>query len=153
MIKKCKGCGKEEEHHGKGYCYNCYRKFSWKPKKAICKNCGREKHIHAKEVCPGCYTTIFRLQYNKDWNYKNRHNIDLITYKKITQKCFICDFDKIVDLHHLDENRENNSEENLIGLCPNHHKLIHMIEFKEEIIERLKEKGILINQKFVQSFT
>jgi hypothetical protein len=140
MDKICKGCGKEKEHHGKGFCFNCYRKLSWSPKKKICKNCGREMPIHAKEVCPGCYTTLFRLQYNKDWNNKKRHNISVEIYNKITQKCVICGFDKIVDLHHLDKNRENNSEENLIGLCPNHHKMIHHIQFKEEINKILKEK-------------
>ena len=143
MIKKCKGCGKEEEHHGKGYCYNCYRKFSWKPKKGICKICGREMPLHAKGFCPGCYTTIFRLQYNKNWNYTKRHNINLGSYKKITEKCVICGFDKIVDLHYLDENKNNNSEKNMIGLCPNHHKMIHLIEFRAEILPKLKEKGVL----------
>ena len=144
MIKVCKNCKKEEEHHAKGLCYNCYRKLSWKPKKKICKRCGREMPIHAKGVCPGCYTTIFSLQYNKDWNYKNRHNIDVTVYKKITQKCMICDFNKIIDLHHLDGNKENNSEDNLIGLCPNHHKMIHHMNFKQEVINLLKEKGITV---------
>ncbi len=143
MIKKCKGCGKEEEHHGKGFCYTCYKKFSWKPKKGICKICGREMPIHAKGICPGCYTTTFRLQYNKDWNSQKRHNITPETYKKITEKCVVCGFDKVVDLHHLDHNRKNNSKENLIGLCPNHHKMVHMVEFKDEILSKLKEKGLL----------
>lgn len=142
MIRTCKGCGNQEEHHGKGYCYGCYRKFSWKPKKGICKRCGKEKQLHAKEVCPGCYTTIFRLQYNKNWNYQNRHNISLELYRKITKKCVVCNFDKIIDLHHLDCNKENNSEENLIGLCPNHHKMIHHNEFRQEVIKLLQEKSI-----------
>ena len=140
MIKKCKSCGKEEEHHGKGFCYNCYRKFAWKPKKGICKICGREMPLHAKGICPGCYTTSFRLQYNKDWNYKKRHNIDVESYKRITEKCAICGFDKIVELHHLDSNKENNSEKNMIGLCPNHHKMIHTIEFREEVLQQLNKK-------------
>src|SRR3989344_3214951 len=132
MNKICKGCGQEKEHHGKGFCYNCYKKFSWEPKKGICKKCGREMPIHAKDVCPGCYTTIFRLQYNKDWNYKKYHNIEPELYKKITKSCLVCGFDKIVDLHHFDENRRNNNEQNLVGLCPNHHKMFHTIEFREE---------------------
>ena len=147
MIKICKGCGKEEEHHGKGFCHNCYRKFAWKPKKGICKICGREMPLHAKGICPGCYTTTFRLQYNKDWNSQKRHNIPVEIYKKITERCIICEFDKIVDLHHLDGNRNNNSEKNMIGLCPNHHKMIHMIEFREEVLQQLNK------QEFVQPNT
>jgi hypothetical protein len=137
----CKGCGKEKEHHGKGFCYNCYRKLSWLPQKKICKRCGREMPIHAKDVCPGCYTTLFRLQYNKDWNNEKRHNINVEICKNITKKCVICGFDKIVDLHHIDRNRKNNSKDNLIGLCPNHHKMIHHLQFKGEINNILKEKG------------
>lgn len=144
MIKKCKQCGKEKEHHAKGLCYRCYRKISWKPKLEICKRCNREKPLHAKGLCKGCYNTVFRLDYNKNWNYQNRHNIDLETYKKITQKCAICGFEKIIDLHHLDCNKENNSLNNLIGLCPNHHKMIHHSFFREEILSQLKEKGIFL---------
>ena len=144
MIKKCKGCGKDDEHHAKGFCYNCYRKLAWKPKKKECEKCGRVMHIHAKGVCPGCYTTKFRLKYNKDWNYKNRHNIDPEIYKKITERCLICGFDKVVDLHHVDENSKNNSQNNLIGICPNHHKMFHHMNFRQEIIKLLKEKGVVV---------
>lgn len=141
MKKICRGCGKEEEHHGKGYCYNCYRKHSWKQKERPCKKCGRIMPLHAKGVCQGCYNTLFRLQYNKDWNYKNWHNISPDVYKKITKECTLCGFNKIVELHHLDENNKNNAEENLTGLCPNHHKMFHHMNFRQEILNMLKEKG------------
>ena len=31
MIKICKKCGKEKEHHAKGLCYACYRNIAWDP--------------------------------------------------------------------------------------------------------------------------
>jgi hypothetical protein len=40
--------------------------------------------------------------------------------------------DKIVDVHHLDENRDNNDIYNLIPLCPTHHRYWHST-YKNEI--------------------
>ena len=143
-IVKCLGCGKEEEHHGKGYCYNCYKRLSWKRKKIVCKRCKREIPNHAKGLCSGCYNFVFHLDKNKAQNYKKWHNLDIETYKRITQKCMICGFDKIVDLHHLDEHKYNHSETNLIGLCPNHHKMLHDFRYRKEMRDLLKQKGYIL---------
>jgi hypothetical protein len=99
--------------------------------------------MHAKGFCNGCYIFLFHLDKIKGWNYRKWHSIGLDLYKKITQKCVVCGFDKVVDLHHLDSNKQNASEENLMGLCPNHHKMIHNFRYKEEILAILKEKGII----------
>ncbi|PIZ82634.1 hypothetical protein COX97_03825, partial [Candidatus Pacearchaeota archaeon CG_4_10_14_0_2_um_filter_05_32_18] len=66
--------------------------------------------------------------------------------KKITSSCVACGFDKVVDLHHLDENNKNNSPNNLIGLCPNHHKMLHDFRYREEMLNILREKGHNISQ-------
>lgn len=143
-IIKCPNCQKESEHHAKGLCITCYKKLIWKPKKYICKRCKKRKVLHAKGLCPGCYNFVFRSDINKAWNYKKYHNIDLEAYKRATKKCVICGFTKIVELHHIDENKLNNSEENLIGLCPNHHRMFHIFEYKKEIISLLELKGYSI---------
>ncbi len=141
MIKKCVNCGEQKEHHAKGLCFNCYTKVLWKPRIGQCKRCGREMPLHAKDFCRGCYNFVFRLGYNKVWNQRKNYGLDWATYKKITTNCVICGFDKVVDLHHLDQNKENNSETNLTGLCPNHHKMLHDSRYKKEILKTLKEKG------------
>jgi hypothetical protein len=141
MIKKCVKCNQDKEHHAKGLCYECYRAISWKPKKGTCKRCKREIILHAKGLCPGCYNFVFHLDNNKAWNQKKSFGIDSETYRKLTEKCVICGFDKVVDLHHLDENKKNNSLSNLIGLCPNHHQMLHNFKFRKEIRELLKQKG------------
>ena len=137
----CKNCGKETERHSKDFCITCYKKLLWKPKTKICKRCNRELPMHAKGLCGGCYNFVFHIDRNKEWNYQKRLNLSMEQYKKITNKCLICGFDKIVDLHNLDENNKNNSEENLIGLCPNHHRMLHEFRFRKEMREILKEKG------------
>ena len=48
---------------------------------------------------------------------------------------------ELVEKQILDENSKNNSEENLVGLCPNHHKMFHHFQFKKEIRKILEEKG------------
>ena len=144
MIKKCIKCGEEKEHHGKGLCYYCYKKHYWKPPKIICKRCDREMFHQAKGLCPGCYNFVFHVGKNKAWNYKKYHNIDFELYKKITEKCVLCDFNKIVSLHHLDENKKNNSTTNLVGLCPNHHMMLHDFRYKKNINNQLREIGFLV---------
>jgi hypothetical protein len=141
VIKKCINCNAEKEHHAKGLCYTCYKKINWKPKIKTCKRCKRKIQIHAKGLCPGCYNYIFHLDKNKAYNQRKTNKIDLKTFRKTTQECIICGFDKIVDIHHIDSNKQNNSTKNLIGLCPNHHRMIHNQNFRNELFQILKEKG------------
>lgn len=137
---KCIKCGKVRQNHGKGVCNWCYRRYFWKRKEKICPRCKRKKPVHARGLCSGCYNTTFFLQQTKDRNNTLRHNIPPQLYKKITKSCIVCNFNKFVELHHIDCNRQNNSEDNMVGLCPNHHKMLHTIEYGEwlkELIERL----------------
>ena len=142
----CKNCGKEVIPHAKGMCTTCYKRLVWKPKLRECKRCKRMLIHHAKGLCPGCYSSTINLENVKAYNYKKWHNISIELYRKITNKCIICGFDNVVELHHLDKNKQNNSENNLIGLCPNHHKMIHRAKFRKEVVTELnkvfKEKGI-----------
>jgi hypothetical protein len=138
----CSNCGKESiVKYSGSLCITCYKKLKWQPKKIVCVKCGKERIHHAKGMCHNCANKFLYYDSIKKHNYRKWHNIDLEVYKKITKSCVICGFDKAVDLHHLDKNKKNNSESNMIGLCPNHHKMIHMAEHKDEIIKILSEKG------------
>ena len=141
VLKICINCNNEKEHHAKGLCYSCYKKLNWKPKIQICKRCKRKMALHAKGLCAGCYNSLFHLDKNKAYNARKSNNINLQTYRKITKECVICGFNKIVDLHLIDGNKQNTSPKNLIGLCPNHHRMIHNYNFRPEIFKILKEKG------------
>lgn len=142
----CLNCGKSGKDirikgKSKGLCNWCYRKLIWKQKLITCKRCERTIKHQAKGLCPGCYNSVFHIEKVKLHNARRYHNIDFETYKKATEKCIICGFDKIVDLHHIDMNHKNNFPENLTGLCPNHHKMIHHREYQKEVFQLLKEKG------------
>lgn len=72
-----------------------------------------------------------------EWE-KTHKNRSLIHYRTICftewkQECAICGFDKIISVHHLDEDHNNNDVKNLIPLCPNHHHMVHSKEYGEEI--------------------
>ena len=137
----CSYCEQEKELHAKGVCFNCYRRYAWKKPIAKCNNCGRERPHHAKGYCNSCYMKVFFYHRIKSHNLRKYHKIPMDLYDKITKKCFVCGFDKIINLHHLDHNKNNNSESNMVGLCPNHHKMIHDHRYSQEVADVLILQG------------
>ena len=153
MIKECELCKKLKvvsysEKLKKFICKNCYKREVWIPKNISCKRCKREMPMQAHGLCRGCYNSVFHIDKVKAYNAQKYHNISVELYKKVTFKCLICGFDKIVELHHLDFNHFNNSENNLLGLCPNHHKMIHDRRYRKEVLEFLKSKGYTIQKVY-----
>ena len=53
------------------------------------------------------------------------------------QECIVCGVTDILDVHHIDENRENNEASNLVFLCPNDHYRLH--RNNDENIKRIIE--------------
>ncbi|MEI6849840.1 MAG: HNH endonuclease signature motif containing protein, partial [archaeon] len=156
MVKGlCVNCKKEKEialsGKAKGLCKVCYKKLIWKPKLIECKRCKRMLPNQAFGFCKSCYLSVFHMDRMKEHSIKQHHNIDPKLWKEITKKCVVCGFDKIVDLHHLDHNHDNNSRENLIGLCPNHHRMIHNIKTRKEVLDILKENGYVPLEKYLDN--
>lgn len=63
-----------------------------------------------------------------------------IAYEVYEPKCVICGFDEFsaLQVHHIDQNRNNNDVDNLIVLCANHHCMIHYGSM--EITKEIKDK-------------
>jgi len=137
----CKICGERTEHHAKKCCFNCYRRLAWERKKIICKDCNERRYHKALGLCSGCYTRKYFYEDVKANNAKKKYGIDLDLLREVTKKCVICEFSKIVELHHLDGDRKNSDKKNLIGLCPNCHRMIHSYKHINEIKESLNERG------------
>ena len=141
----CKKCGKLKDIHTvDGWCNWCYRKYRWNPDPITCPRCWRILPHHAQGLCTGCYNSVYNLENVKKANYRKWHNIDLETYRELTKQCVICGFDKVVELHHLDHNKQNTSHNNLAGLCPNHHKMLHTKRYQKEVFDILREKGFKV---------
>jgi len=82
-----------------------------------------------------CSNTFFSHLRNKPENYNNYRTICFKQHKK---ECIICGENKIVAVHHMNENHDDNSPENLIPLCPTHHQYMHS-KYKDEIIEKVND--------------
>ena len=54
------------------------------------------------------------------------------------KECIVCGFDKIVEVHHINEVHSDNRKENLVFLCPNHHSMYHS-RYKEEIVPYIEK--------------
>ena len=104
---------------------------------ADCTECGKtrlKKRRMSKTGKRGytCKTSYLR------WRRK------YIRFKK--NFCELCQFEAIVagqlDVHHKDNNHENNEESNLKTLCANCHRLIHLLEKSKHLITNdNKKKG------------
>lgn len=88
----------------------------------------QEGHPKEKTTCSkGCSNTYFRSKENSP-NFKTGKTI----YRKYTdlKECNRCGYNEhpqILQVHHIDRNRDNNKDDNLEVLCPNCHTLDHYL--------------------------
>jgi len=102
----------------------------------VCPICDKEfntklGHSREKTVCShSCANTYFRSGESHP-NHKNDDDLTgemkhkTICFRHHEKKCVYCDEKKIVECHHYDGNKKNNSPENLVPLCPTHHRYWH----------------------------
>lgn len=79
-----------------------------------------------------CSNTHFRSGINNGSHQKSLNgglnsssHYRTICFHHHEKKCIICGEDKIVAVHHYDEDHYNNAAENLIPMCPTHHQYMH----------------------------
>jgi hypothetical protein len=48
-----------------------------------------------------------------------------LAWRHHKKECIVCGENKIVAVHHYNENHNDNRPENLVPLCPTHHQYIH----------------------------
>jgi hypothetical protein len=61
---------------------------------------------------------------------KKHHSDSTANYRTVAfryrdKKCYACGHDRILEVHHIDGDHDNNDPTNLIPLCPTHHKMMH----------------------------
>jgi len=79
-----------------------------------------------------CCNTFFKHVKKKVKSY------NAICFRHHKKECIICKENRIVAVHHFDENRKNNSPENLIPMCPTHHQYYHS-RYKHLVLEDIKK--------------
>lgn len=64
---------------------------------------------------------------HRNWKDGENSYRDILLRTKVSQVCRRCKIDdkRILAVHHLDRNRQNNKVDNLIWLCHNCHYLLH----------------------------
>lgn len=113
--------------------------------KKICPVCSKEFETSAykkeKRTCSrGCANSYFRSGANHPNWKESAYRSTCFKYHK--KECVICGEFRIVDVHHLDGNKENNHPENLIPLCRTHHAYWHSRYrnlIKPQILEYIEE--------------
>jgi len=103
----------------------------------ICNCCGKqfifEGRIKTKSFKKAKFCSRSCANNRKIWWKNKATHYRTIAFQNHSKKCVVCGFDKIVTVHHIDENKKNNKPENLIPLCPNHHEMIHCSKWKNEV--------------------
>lgn len=107
-----------------------------------CPKCGTLKHPEKQTCSTSCYNSSFRSGLNNP-NHQRGNNYRTICFHYHEKKCCVCGFDLIVEVHHLDGNRQNNDPLNLVPLCPNHHQVWHSnhrLLIEEEVLSYVQNK-------------
>lgn len=147
---KCLECNKDfiaryKERNTRKYCCNkCSNKAKSNKIKVTCSFCGNDVHkppSKLKNSKSGLYFCNRECKENAQKiggieeiqpNHYGTANPALTYRKQFNEKELVCkrcgydEFSSSVDIHHIDHNRENNNKNNLIPLCSNCHKSLHL---------------------------
>lgn len=148
-MAECETCGKEFEadprYRNRGQARFCSRTCSAsrkrpKPSNVTCAQCGKPFYKPPSKIQGSKSGLHFCTREHKDLAQRLEGGIEAIhpphygTAKvpgylhARTESCQSCGYDKvpgILEVHHIDRNRSNNSPNNLVCLCPNCHNEEH----------------------------
>ena len=120
-------------------CFNCSNPI------VICDYCGKEFRKNRKEINKTSHSYCSIDCRNKAINDAKRkstiNNYRSVAFANYEHKCSSCGWNEdkdILEVHHIDENREHNELNNLIILCPICHRKL------------TSQKYILVNNKVIK---
>ncbi len=118
-----------------------------------CKTCcktflvkEREKKFPSKEkyFCSrSCANSLGGKAKSEKYRIDEPTHYVAIAWKYHPKSCCVCGENKIVAVHHFDENHDNNDPKNLVPLCPTHHQYMHSryrIEIQSKVEEYIKSR-------------
>lgn len=108
--------------------------------KQTCKNCHLKYNKNNAKY--GAWLCCSKNCYNEE--LKNGLQLPTLTTGKIKrinkikqQTCIICNHSIIIEVHHINCQRHDNRETNLVALCANHHKMVHLSKYHNQIQNRI----------------
>jgi len=104
----------------------------------VCTNTFTTKSdTREKMTCSrSCSNTYYRSgEQNPNWKENTYRSTCFLYHSK---ECIICKESNIVEVHHLDNNHNNNNPCNLMPLCPTHHQYWHS-SFRHLVIDSIVE--------------
>ena len=168
--KRCKCCGtiipyeKRENDFCNRSCSASYNNLGQVkngkalPERSYCLNCGKEV-TRGRSYCDNtCYAEYQRKEYIKRWKEGKETGIigkdDIATAvriylrEKYNNSCQLCGWSQTntftgivpLQIHHIDGNCMNNSEENLQLLCPNCHSLTENFGARNQNCTRIDKR-------------
>lgn len=152
----CQSCGKNTSGRKCEFCRNCLRgknHWNFKEIKPLCKGCSKRTKDSRTEYCINCYVGkntftwrggVSKFPYSFDFNEKLKSKIK----RRDNFKCQECDlnqkesklkYNTDLAVHHIDYNKWNNNEANLITLCNSCHAKtnFHMYGWQVYFQERM----------------
>lgn len=136
IRSSCPECSKitAEKKLNKFVCDYCGKKFLRAPSKSDTKSglhfCCRECKDKAQRI-ENNNVQMWPSHYGEGKNYRER------AFRMYPNECSVCGWKEDIDVlevHHIDENRQNNDDSNLIILCPICHRKLTSHKYK--LIER-----------------
>lgn len=109
------------------HCFLC-QKEAYRPKGQLKKS--KSKHYFCSKSCQ----TLWRNQIFKGAKHPNWKEGEHVDYRgillqrgipPICKLCLVCDI-RVLCVHHRDQDRKNNTVQNLVWLCYNCHHLVHV---------------------------
>lgn len=100
-------------------------------------NSNYKKSRQTQVTCSkSCANTYFRSGGNHPNYVHGKSSYRQRSLEHYGHKCLACDETLVIEIYHIDENRLNNSIDNIIPLCPTHHKYMHT-EYKDLILDKI----------------
>ena len=144
-----------KDSHKHHICPECKREDRDGTRKLVCDYCGKEFIIKKSRIhdsnfhfcCRECKDNAQRISSGTKFDSMrpNHYSADITkkyretAFNKYPHKCAVCGWDEdedILEVHHIDANRNNNDLSNLIILCPTCHKKLTL--HKYTLVDRNK---------------
>jgi hypothetical protein len=100
-------------------CSACCKQFSVKEREKLHPT--KEKYFCSRI----CANSIGGKAKAKKYHPDESATYVAVAWRYHKRQCLVCGEDKVVAVHHYNENHNDNRPENLVPLCPTHHTYMH----------------------------